>query len=557
MRTPIAIGAVLGLIAVAAVALHAVAADAGGCSVGLRLVVAAAPDIAPAVHDAATHWEQTNPKVNGQCVRVQVDATPPAELANALAVRAGSTISVAAQPVATPAEADVPAVWIPDSSSWILRVQAISRDIFDPDIQSVALSPVMLAMPEAVARTLPGGGARRLTTAEVAGLIGRMQSPDQNVKFGVVEPRRDAAGLAGITMVYELIAVSRAQLPNVVGAYRQLSVAPDQASIVRSLAASTTIAPLSEQSVLAFDAASPSMPLSAVPVEAPAVLDYPYATITGRPHGLAKAAQMFRAALLGTAYREPFVRAGFRFPDGSAGAGFPVGHGVTADPAVGRPLTNMQRVRDVFSIWGATVNPSRVLALVDVTQSMSLPMTTSKGQSVPRINVLRQTVTAGLGLFVSNSEAGVWAFAAGIGPDGKDYKEVLPIAPLSAGQRDALSTVFDAAQPVPTNTCGLYDTILAAYREVRDSYRPDSGNTVVVFTDSTNSKPGMNLDQMLRELEKLTDITRPVVIIVLGLGPDVDVAELSKIAGATGGRAFQVTSPDDIGQIAIQALLGV
>src|SRR5207249_3364293 len=160
---PIAIGGVVGLLAVMAMALHAVAAAAGGCSGGLKVVVAAAADIAPAVHDVAARWQQGSPKVNGQCVQVQVTAAAPADVANALAVRAGATINVAAGPAPTPNEADVPTVWIPDSSSWISRMQAISRDAFDGDSPPVAMSPVVLAMPEPATRAVPGNGARKLT----------------------------------------------------------------------------------------------------------------------------------------------------------------------------------------------------------------------------------------------------------------------------------------------------------------------------------------------------------------------------------------------------------
>ena len=76
-RAPIAFAAVAALVALTVVAVRAVAADARGCSKGVTLSVAAAPDLAPVLREAATRWTATNPKVNGDCVKVQVTGAEP------------------------------------------------------------------------------------------------------------------------------------------------------------------------------------------------------------------------------------------------------------------------------------------------------------------------------------------------------------------------------------------------------------------------------------------------------------------------------------------------
>jgi Ca-activated chloride channel family protein len=77
-----------------------------------------------------------------------------------------------------------------------------------------------------------------------------------------------------------------------------------------------------------------------------------------------------------------------------------------------------------------------------------------------------------------------------------------------------------------------------------------------VFTGGPNNKPGgLTLDDTELELEKLTDITKPVRVVLLGIGPDVDINELNTIAKTTGGKAFKVERPEDIGGIFLQALL--
>jgi len=84
---------------------------------------------------AAARWVVANPRVSNECVRVQVNPMAPADVANVLAARAGGLINVAAGPVPTPTDAEVPAAWIPDSVSWLGRVQAVNRDAFDPEVE--------------------------------------------------------------------------------------------------------------------------------------------------------------------------------------------------------------------------------------------------------------------------------------------------------------------------------------------------------------------------------------------------------------------------------------
>jgi Ca-activated chloride channel homolog len=128
---------------------------------------------------------------------------------------------------------------------------------------------------------------------------------------------------------------------------------------------------------------------------------------------------------------------------------------------------------------------------------------------------------------------------------------------LGAGQRNALKEAIAAAEPASTDVSGLYDTVLAAYKEVQAGFRPDASNTIVVFTDGSNSRPGRTLPATLRELERLTDVTRPIRVVLLGIGTGVNLAELEQIAHVTGGKAFQITDPAQISGIFLRALLRV
>ncbi|MGI5179952.1 VWA domain-containing protein [Dactylosporangium sp. CA-152071] len=541
-KAPLAVAGIVALIGVTVVAVRAVAGGSGDCDGGIRLVVAAAPDIAPAVRDAAARWSATKPEVGGDCVQVQVRAAEPADVAGQLAARAGGAINVAATAVPSPADADVPTVWIPDSTAWLVRMQAVSREAFEPDAQSVATSPVALAVPDPLAATLDATGGTA-GAPQVAALLAKVA--DKQVQLAAVDPRRSTAGLAGAGLLYDSILTDPKRLVDVVKAYRSIAVAADQTALDKSTGPAQ-VAPMSEQAVIAHNAGGPVVPLTVLTVDPAVTLDYPYAMINGKPRASLEAAGRFRAALTAEGNRDLFARLGFRAADGSTSAGFPAGRGAATAPVTVKALTEERKITDILGYWNATTAPSRVLTLVDTTSSMNRPMAGAGSPS--RLQVLRKTATDGLALFTDDSELGLWAYASG-------HQEVVPLNPLSQGQRARLSTAVAGAKATTADVCGLYETVLAAYKALKEGYKEGRSNTVVVFTDGTNSKPGMSLETLKLELERATDPTRPVRVVLLGVGPDVKQQELAEIAAATGGRSFVVTDPEQIGNIFLQALI--
>ena len=63
------------------------------------------------------------------------------------------------------------------------------------------------------------------------------------------------------------------------------------------------------------------------------------------------------------------------------------------------------------------------------------------------------------------------------------------------------------------------------------------------------------LNQLVRELEKVRDPKRPVRMIIIGIGLEVDRNELETIAKASGsGAVFVAEDPADMGDIILQAI---
>ena len=119
------------------------------CSGEVPLAVAAAPEIAPAVQAAADQWMSDGAAVGGTCVKVVVAAADSVDVAAAVAGKHGASLSGVGQASGT---AITPDVWVPDSSTWLLRLTSGGAAAFDPgNGASIARSPVVVAMPEPVA----------------------------------------------------------------------------------------------------------------------------------------------------------------------------------------------------------------------------------------------------------------------------------------------------------------------------------------------------------------------------------------------------------------------
>jgi hypothetical protein len=547
IRTPLAVIGALSLIGAGSVILRTVAADAGGCSSssGIKLTVAADPAIAPAIGEIANAWTATGPTVNGDCVRVEVVPRSSYAMAENLATWSGGSVDVAAKPAPTPAEGDLPPVWIPDSSYWIGRVAEVDRELFEGESTSIASSPVVLAVPEAVARTMAGQLPQgRLDSAAISKLA-LDPGNKKSLKIGMVEPRRDTAGMVGAMVISDAVVAAPKDLPRLVLSYRNVAaLVNDVPGLWESFGRGITAAPVSEQAVLAYNTSNAASPMAAVPIADVATLDFPLILRSGQSRAVGLAANALRAALTSKQYGNVLARHKLRLPDGSAAPGFPTGHGVTTTPVHVQPLADMAKVASALRIWVAARTPSRVLAMVDATASMNSllgPRT--------RIQVMREAATLGLGLFTDVSEVGLWAFA------GPGHQELAPLARLNKpGQREALVAKMNAASPAPTDITPLYQSIKIGYQELLKNYQPELRNTLVVFTDGRDNT-GAALRQVQRDLEVLADVTRYIRVVLLGIGPDVDMNELKAIADTTGGAAFQVNSPEEMQLIFLQALL--
>ncbi|WP_433387216.1 substrate-binding domain-containing protein [Micromonospora sp. KLBMP9576] len=538
------------------------------CSGRVELSVAVAAELAPAVGDAAAQWVRNGAAVGGTCIAVNVSAADPVEVATIVAAKHGVTLAGLGQASGTSVSPDV---WVPDSSTWLLRLKTGGATAFEPDSgASVARSPVVVAMPEPIATRL-GWPQQKFTWTQLL----RQTQGDKPLRTGIVEPTRDAAGLSGLLSLTAAASASGGSGAEAekVAALRALATGrsalrPDllarfpTASDPTTIASSLGAAALSERDVIQYNGRKPPVPLAALyPQPAPASLDYPYAVLLGLEPAKASAAWAFNEVLATGDFRDRLGSRSLRAPDGNWGPGFdapqgapgPAGGGPAPPADGGAPadggLDPLALDRAVSS-WSIATQSGRMLAVIDVSGSM-------KERVANAGNATRQQVTVeaarrGLNLFDDSWSIGLWTFSTEL-VGARDHRELVGIGPLSR-QRAKLEQSLGAIRS-STGDTGLYDTVLAAYQQVQENWEPGRVNSIVLFTDGKNEdSDGVTQQELLGRLHRMQDPERPVQVVIIGIGSDVSRAELKSITDVTGGGAFVTEDPTRIGDIFLRAI---
>ena len=207
--------------------------------------------------------------------------------------------------------------------------------------------------------------------------------------------------------------------------------------------------------------------------------------------------------------------------------------------------------------WARLNQSSRARVLVDVSDSMNTLVPNSGGRT--RLQLTLDAAVRGLSLFKPFSELSTWVFSTNLDGD-KDYREVVPMSEVSAQLTNGSVDRLRAIRAVRNGGTGLYDSVLAAYQRAREEWEPGKLNLVIVLTDGRNDDPhGITRDALFRQLSALADPSRPVAIIGIGIGPDVDQDELTAITAVTGGKALVMPDPTKIAEVfhgALAALSG-
>lgn len=499
------------------------------CDSTTVLNVTAASEIAPVVGKTALELSKQD-----SCYEVRVTARDSEQTAESLVVSDGS---------------EPPDVWIPQSTIWLQRAQARGAWSVPVTGTSIASSPVVLALTKDAATQL-GWPAKQPTWSEVLG--------SSSLKIGMPDPGREPVGVSVLYGVSQLNKTAPDPGAAVATELRRLSANAVSSvnDLFVNLPGGNTDTPLdgfpaSENDVLRNNAKQDT-PLVAVYADPPVpALDYPYVLLPDARGKKREAAEKFLTTLMTQSAADALSDAGFRTPDGEM-----LRRRGTSDLTSGAKVTPAEipaanAIDDLLNVWAGVNLSGRVQVLLDVSGSMNEPV---QGTGTNRMGVTVQAAELGIGLMKPSTKLGVWLFSTNLDGD-KDYKELLPVLPLSEQAKNGGLEKLRTVQALPNGATGLYDSVLAAYQSARQNFEPGRINVVILLTDGRNDdKNSISREALLTELAKLQDPKRPILIVGIGIGPDIDVGELQAIAGATGGQAFTTPDPTKIGDIFYAAL---
>lgn len=473
--------------------------------------VAAAPAIADAVADVVDSSQD-------RCGEYDIAARSAADVAESLR-----------------SDEDVPDVWIPEST---IEVDRVAGDAATAPVvleASIASSPIVVVSSQEPASSwseVLGGDSLD---------VGDPTSSMPSV-LALVASRAEAKAAGASDDEIKQAMVSVAQFG---------SSGPDGSTTgerIKNIASNSGTTVASEQAVTTNDAAKDLHVY--VPDSGTLALDYPLVLSASADERKTRspAIDALTAILTSADAHEMFAAAGFRSPDGAS-----------IDGGVGEvkssPLPPSDDVAALIGAWTLLSRPSRTLAVIDVSGSMQY----AAGDS-SRMALAIEAAQEGQRLFPDDSSLGLWAFSVGLGKDGKDYLPLVPIRPLGTKidgttQRAVVEQATASLIERTGGGTGLYDSVLAAYREVQKGYDPKAVNSVVLLTDGENEDPGsITLDKLLDTLESEADPDRPVVIVAIGITDDADESALEAIAHVTGGSSHIAVEPDDIANVFIEAL---
>ncbi|HKN56550.1 MAG TPA: substrate-binding and VWA domain-containing protein, partial [Amycolatopsis sp.] len=399
-----------------------------GCDAVTQVEVTAAPEIAPALIKLAG-------TVPGQdCYHVNVTASPTQTTAQELEANGASG----------------PDVWIPESSTRLLQARDAGAWNLPESGQSVASSPVVLAL-----------------TDDVAGKLGwpdktpGWQEVLDGAPVGLPDPERDPVGIDALLGVQQLT--------------------PDAAAFTESMRKlgavkpPFTAYPAAEQAVVGnkLVAVYPSVPVPS--------LDYPYVVLPRASEASRSAAERFLRVLLDQASASAFGDAGFRTPFGQVIGKRPDDKRTNPAPVKAGPPPAAS-MYSILQSWAGANLSARIQVLLDVSGSMAA---TVPGTGRSRMELTLQAATQGLGLFKPTTEIGLWLFSTKL--DGnKDYRELLPMKSIAEQLAGGALQTLQSVRPKAGGATGLYDSVLAAYQSARQNWQPGRINLVVVLTDGKN-----------------------------------------------------------------------
>lgn len=488
-----------------------------------------------------------------------------------------------------------PDVWVPTSSSWtgVVRLGRQAQDlppVIPDDYESVAQSPLVLAMPRPMAEALgwPDEQIGWSTVLDLAqdprgwGAVGHPEwgpftlgktNPEVST-FGfeaTVASYYAATGLSGDLQVADVRDKETlefvAGIEQATAHYGPLSRTfltnlwkADQDGRAMSYVSAV---PLAEKNVFDYNAGDPDgnpdtqpngeprVPLVAVyPSDGTSVFDHPYlvlktSSITDEQQDLAAE---FREFLQMPEQQEDFTDGGFRSHEGAAGAEMNQDNGILpAQPARQISMPAPDVLAEVLDSWEDVRKHARVLLVLDVSGSMGAQVA---GTGKSRLELAQEAAVLALSELNPRDEVGLWAFSTQPPGGAGVYAELVPMTLLGGDVEDVEHAIRTL---VPRGGTPLFTTTISAVEDMRSDLDPDLINAVVLLSDGQNEHLFDDLDRVVDVLQ-VEDKRQLVRVFPIGYGQDADMESLERIAQASGGTAYDATDEASIEGVMISVL---
>lgn len=421
-------------------------------------------------------------------------------------------------------------LWVADSLTRAQRVTQQVRIKTDIVAESLATSPVVLAG-SGIRDPKDWNSVMNLANLQVGSPI-ETSTGEAPIIGGAAEV---AAGKLNNGQFFQSMAQMAARRHNVAEGQDN-----DDARL-KIAAASDSPAITSEQQYLQYLRANPTVTMaSKIPASGTVMLTYPLvntASVANRDRA-AKAGRALADAALSKSGRTRLVDNNFRDVDGHGGG----------DDVKLVEYDGAEAIAEALQIWQAFAIPTRMLQILDTSGSMRSPA----GDST-RATLVANATIEGMTLFANDAQVGMWIFGIDKGAPGQDWKELAEVRRMDhksggTSHRERIATLVRTSMKNNlSGGTGLYDTTLAAYKKMLETYDPTTTNLIGLVTDGQNEDANsITRDELLAQLKVLYDPGRPVRILTIGVTDDADAESLKLIADATGGTAYVARDPKDM-----------
>ncbi len=482
-----------------------------------------------------------------------------------------------------------PVIWSPASTSWTADVADSQGKALVPDPKSFATTPVVLAMPERMARALGWPdkpvGLKDIesicTDPQGWGKFGGAASTWGPFKLGKTTPMTSTTGLntllmqayaaTGKTSGLTAADIAKAKdftskleecvihYGDTTGSVLQRIYDRDQNG--QSLGYVSAVA-VEETSVINYNMGNPSSSVidpntKLTPPKEKLVAVYPSGgslvsdnpiVVLGAPAKWVTdeqrtAAQAFAKFVQTDEAQAVLGDYGFRPANPKAKPTGKVTAEFGANPALPTVILEKPSVAVTATAvqqWQEVRKPSSVLLLIDVSGSMGDPA--KDGTSNTRLQGAINGAIATLGHFRPTDELGVWVFSSTLkSPAGDGIAVLRDVKPLGG---DAENLAKQIQQLNPVQGTPLYDSIGSAFNSMHTRSKAGRINAIVVLTDGQDTNSKIDLDSLKRQLRAPEESNDPLQVrvfpIVYG---EASPQALKEIAVASGGQVFDASDP--------------